>query len=76
MKAQLESPNGLWDRLGYTVERGARGARTIRRPDGSTVSIDTERGHHTGEIEAARQELARLPHGEDECKAAQIDIFS
>ncbi|WP_027921542.1 hypothetical protein [Pseudomonas sp. URMO17WK12:I12] len=76
MKAQFESPNGLWERLGYTVERGARGARTIRRPDGSTVSIDTDRGRHTGEVEAARQELALLPHGESECLAAQIDIFA
>jgi len=61
---QLESPNGLWRRLGYAIERGQRGLRTIRRPDGSEVSIDSERGRHTGEIEAARQELERLPHGE------------
>lgn len=76
MAPQFESPNGLWRRLGYAVERGPRGERTIRRPDGSTVSIDTEHGHHTGEVAAARQELTRLPHGELECKAAQIDIFT
>jgi hypothetical protein len=73
---QFESPNGLWRRLGYAVELGPRGERTIRRPDGSTVSIDTEHGHHTGEVAAAKQELARLRHGELECNAAQIDIFA
>jgi hypothetical protein len=76
MTPHFESPNGLWRRLGYAVERGPRGIRTIRRPDGSAVSIDTERGQHTGEIEAARQELACLPHGERECLAAQIDIYA
>jgi hypothetical protein len=76
MNPHFESPNGLWRRLGYAVERCPRGTRTIRRPDGSTVSIDTEQGRHTGEVAAARQELARLPHGELECKAAQIDIFA
>lgn len=76
MAPQLESPNGLWRRLGYTVERGPRGERTIRRPDGSTVTIDTEQGHHTGEVAAARKELARLPHGQVECQAAQLDIFT
>ncbi|WP_338498183.1 hypothetical protein V5F23_09600 [Pseudomonas sp. WP18] len=59
MTPQFESPNGLWLRLGYTVERGHRGVRTIRRPDGSVVEIDIERGRHTGEIEAACLELAR-----------------
>lgn len=74
MTPQFESPNELWRRLGYAVERGPRGARTIRRPDGSAVSIDSERGRHAGEIEAARQELARLPHSQGECQAAQFDI--
>jgi len=73
---QFESPNGLWRRLGNAVERGPRGARTIRRPDGSEVCIDSERGRHTGEIETARQELERLPHGESACQAAQLDIFT
>jgi hypothetical protein len=76
MTPQFESPNGLWRRLGYSIERGPRGERTIRRPDGSTVSIDSEHGHHTGEVTAARQELARLPHGEGECRATQLDIFA
>ncbi|MGH8388213.1 MAG: hypothetical protein ACRESJ_22455 [Pseudomonas sp.] len=76
MTPQFESPNGLWRRLGYSIERGPRGERTIRRPDGSTVSIDIDHGRHTGEVAAAKQELARLPHGERECKAAQIDIFA
>jgi len=76
MTPQLESPNGLWRRLGYSVERGNRGDRTIRRPDGSSVDIDTERGRHTGEVEAARQELALRPHGESECQAAQFEIFA
>jgi len=75
MTPQFESPNGLWRRLGYAVECGPRGERTIRRPDGSTVTIDTEHGHHTGEVSAAKKELARLPHGEGECRAAQLDIF-
>jgi len=74
MTPQFESPNGLWRRLGYAVERGPRGARTIRRPDGSEVSIDSERGRHTGEIEAARQELARLPRNQSECLAAQLAL--
>ena len=74
MPPQFESPNGLWRRLGYAVERGPRGARTIRRPDGSEVSIDSERGRHTGEIEAARQELACLPHGESAHQAVQLDL--
>jgi hypothetical protein len=75
MTPQFESPNGLWRRLGYAVERGLRGARTIRRPDGSEVNIDSERGRHTGEIEAARQELACLPRDKSECQADQLDIF-
>ena len=74
MPPQFDSPNELWRRLGYAVERGPRGERTIRRPDGSAVSIDTEHGHHTGEVAAARQELARLPHIQGECQAAQFDI--
>ncbi len=73
---QFESPNELWRRLGYAVERGPRGARTIRRQDGSEVSIDSERGRHTGEIDAARQELARLPRDQGEYRADQLDIFS
>ena len=76
MTPQLESPNGLWRRLGYAVERGPRGARMIRRPDGSEVSINSERGRHAGEIEAARQELACLPRGESARQAAQLDIFA
>ena len=76
MAPQFKSPNGLWRRLGYAVERGPRGARTIRRPDGSEVGIDSERGRHAGEVEAARQELARLPRGPSECQADQLDIFT
>ena len=76
MTPQFESPNGLWRRLGYTIERGPRGVRTIRRQDGSEVSIDSERGRHTGEIEAARQELACLPRGQSECQVNQLDIFA
>lgn len=76
MTPQFESPNGLWRRLGYAIERGPRGKRTIRRPDGTEVLIHTEHGRHTGEVEAARQELARLPHGQSECQAAQLDIFT
>ena len=71
MTPQFESPNGLWRRLGYTIERCLRGERTILRPDGSTVSLD----RHTGENKAARQEPVRLPHVESESQAAQLDIF-
>ena len=76
MAPRFESPNGLWRRLGYAVERGPRGERTIRRPDGSTASINIGHGRHAGEVAAARQELARLPHGESECLVAQLDIFA
>ncbi len=34
MTAQPDSPNWHWQQLGYTVERGQRRARTIRRQDG------------------------------------------
>lgn len=37
MSPDPESPNGLWIRLGYTVERITRNRRVIRRPDGSIV---------------------------------------
>ncbi|WP_288099808.1 hypothetical protein [Pseudomonas sp.] len=40
------------------------------------MSIDSERGRHTGEIDAARQELARLPRDQGEYRADQLDIFS
>lgn len=55
-----ESPNGLWARLGYTIEHirdGRSGAvrRTIRRPDGS---IAAHRAGYEAELEIAQRELA------------------
>ena len=55
-----DSPNGLWQRLGYTIERDGH-HRTIRRPDGSVVDtslIDGEKWGHEAEERAARAELA------------------
>lgn len=76
MTAREGSPNWHWQQLGYQVERGPKGARTIRRPDGSTVPIDKREGEyqHAAEIRAANAE--RLPHGPAECGAAQLDIFN
>lgn len=77
MTAQPHSPNWYWQRLGCTIERDARGTRTIRRPDGSVVEVrrDTNEDNHSAELRAAEREYRRLPHGLDECKAAQIEIF-
>ena len=70
MTAQPGSPNDLWQSLGYTIERGPRKSRTIRRPDGSVVEIDTSRDHYTGELEAACLELSRKMSA-----GHQLDIF-
>ncbi|MCL6701129.1 hypothetical protein [Pseudomonas sp. T1.Ur] len=71
MTAQPGSPNDLWQRLGYTIERGPRKSRTIRRPDGSVVEIDKSRDHYAGELEAACLELSRkMSTGQ------QLDIFA
>lgn len=77
MAAAPQSPNWHWQRLGYTVERGARGARTIRRPDGSAVEVSraSDEDNHSAELRAAEREYRRLPHGPDECRAAQKDLF-
>ena len=50
-------------RLGYTVERDARGARTIRRPDGSTVEVSRHDGEdsYSAELRAAEREQQELP---------------
>lgn len=79
MKPQPDSPNWHWVRLGYQVEReptpfGNR--RIIRRPDGSAVAIEQREGEyrHAAEVRAAMAE--RLPHGQAECAAAQLDIFN
>lgn len=70
------SPNWYWQRLGYTVERDARGARTIRRPDGSTVEVSRHGGEdsYSAELRAVEREYRRLPHGPEECRAAQQDL--
>lgn len=80
MSAQPDSPNWHWQQLGYQVERsptpfGSR--RTIRRPDGSEVAIETRHGEHRADAEAraAQAERQPLPHGAAECAAAQLDIF-
>jgi len=58
MIAQPHSPNWYWQRLGYTVERDARGARTIRRPDGSVVEVPRHDGEdsYSAELRAAERE--------------------
>lgn len=77
MAANPNSPNWHWRRLGYTVGRGVRGARTIRRPDGSAVEVPrtADEDNHSAELRAAEREYRRLPHGPDECRAAQKDLF-
>ena len=59
MKAHPNSPNGMWELLGYSIERDARGARTIRRPDGSVVDTTRLEGEdgHAAELRAAGAEL-------------------
>lgn len=76
MTAKPSSPNWYWQRLGYTVERDASGARTIRRPDGSTVEVPraADEDNHSAELRAAEREYRRLPHGPEECRAAQQDL--
>ena len=74
MTARPDSPNWHWQQLGYTVERGQRKSRTIRRPDGSTVDIPKTDNRHAAEIAAALAEYRRLPPGADECLAAQRDL--
>jgi hypothetical protein len=71
MTARPGSPNDLWQRLGYTIERGPRGSRTIRRPDGSVVEFDKSRDHYISELEAARLELSRKMSA-----GQQLDIFA
>ncbi|KAF1016216.1 MAG: hypothetical protein GAK31_01705 [Stenotrophomonas maltophilia] len=61
MKARPNSPNGMWERLSFTIERDHRGARTIRRPNGSVVDttrMDGEDGH-AAELRVASTELAK-----------------
>lgn len=74
MTAQPASPNWHWQQLGYTVERGQRRARTIRRQDGSEVVIPKTSDRHAAEIAAALDEYKRLPHGPQECRAAQGEL--
>lgn len=61
MSAQPDSPNWHWQRLGYTVERDARGARTIRRPDGSAVEVSRHGGEdsYSAELRAAEREARK-----------------
>lgn len=76
MTAQPNSPNSHWQQLGYSVERDARGARTIRRPNGSAVEVSRHGSEdsHSAELRAAEREFRRLPHGSDECIAAQKEL--
>ncbi len=56
-----ESPNGLWIRIGYTVERMEKRVRVIRRPDGSVVDTkprDNE-SRYDAETRAAYDEITR-----------------
>lgn len=74
MTAQPNSPNHPWHAPGYTIERDERGARTIRRPDGSVVDIPPSTDRHAAEISAAHEEYRRLPHGPAECLSAQENL--
>lgn len=76
MSARRNSPNWHWQRLGYAVERDARGARTIRRPDGSALEVSRHGGEDTysAELRAAEREYRYLPHGPVECRAAQKEL--
>lgn len=58
MTPHPDSPNGRWQRLGYSIECDHRGARTIRRPDGSVVDVPREEGEDkfSAEIRAAERE--------------------
>ena len=56
MKPHPDSPNGLWAALGYSIERGPRNSRIIRRQDGSAVDIPRTDDRYTDEIAAARTE--------------------
>ncbi len=62
MNAHPDSPNGMWDRLGFSIERDHRGARTIRRPDGSVVDTARNEGEdgHAAETRVASAELAKV----------------
>ncbi len=77
MTAKPNSPNWHWQQLGYSVERDARGARTICRQDGSAVGVPREAGEdrHSAELRAAEREYRRLPHGPAECRAAQKELL-
>lgn len=76
MSTATNSPDWHWQRLSYTVERDARGARTIRRPDGSTVEVSRHGGEdsYSAELRAVEREYRRLPHGPEECRAAQKEL--
>lgn len=81
MSPQHGSPNWHWQQLGYQIERQptpSGNRRTIRRPDGTAVAIEQQEGEprHDAEVRAAMIERQRLPHGPDECQAAQLDIFN
>lgn len=76
MSTRQNSPNWHWQCLGYAVERNARGARTIRRPDDSAVEVSRHGGEDTysAELRAAEREYRHLPHGPAECRAAQKEL--
>ncbi len=63
MTTHPHSPNWYWQQLDYTIERevGAAGnvsRRTIRRPDGSTVTIELLAGEqrYDAELRTSRAE--------------------
>lgn len=62
MTAQVGSPNDLWVKHGYTIERRQRSAggpkvRTIRNPDGDVVLDDAG---YDGELEWINDNLEAL----------------
>ena len=63
MKPHPDSPNGLWARHGYTIERLPRALgqglyRIIRDPKGRVVLQDAG---HEGEMEWIRENLESQP---------------
>ena len=62
-----ESPNGVWARLGCTIERLPKRVRVIRRPNGSVVEVARigDEDSHDAELRVARGELKRLAAGDE-----------
>lgn len=79
MNPQPYNPNGRRAQLDYQVEREPTligNGRISREQSGSVVAIEQREDeylHATGEQSPTAE---RLPHGQAECAAAQLDIFN